>query len=172
VPGPLGLSDEAFWEDPHRNDEAAQSRLIDEGFEGILIDAPARVPLGRRETLPVCGVHAVSLRETQTLELRRAAIATAVRLETNEATADFAFVQRDRPPRGAGLFEPQPPLDDVPEGRTLTSFDAELRGRLGFAWEPGTLLLGLIVRERAPSRGTSNLEGCAAASNDPADAGC
>lgn len=166
--GPLGMKDEAFWEDPHGEDEAVQTRLIDDGFQGLLVDAPARLPIARRQTLPLVGVHAVSLRETHTLDLRRAAIAVAVKLETNEVWADLAFEPRDRPPEGAGLIAPDPPLEDVPEGCTLVSFDADLRARLRLPWEPGTLLVGLIVRERTSNRVTTKLESAPPAFRDPA----
>lgn len=164
MPGPLGLADADFWDAPRRTEDDVHARLIAEDFRGVVIDAPARVPLGRRATLPLSGVHVATVREGQTLSLDEAAVATAARLETHEVRAGLAFPQKDLAP-AAGLDDD----DDPGDALTLVSFEADLRAQLGVPWQPGTWLLTLLVRDQATNRVTVKLEaGGAGGFKDPA----
>lgn len=149
--GPLGLADVEFWDAPRRTEDEVHDRLLDEGFLGVVIDAPARVPVGKRGTLPIVAVHAATLRETATLSLRAALVAAAVRLETNEVRVARAFApvsEDDVAPAGI----------DPGEGTSLRTFDVDLRDRLHLPWEAGTWLVGFFLRERASNRVTVRLE--------------
>lgn len=165
MPGPLGLKDAEFWDDPRRTEDEVQDRLLDEGFLGVVIDAPSRVPLARREDLPVCGVRATTLRENRGLSIPAATVATASCLETHEVRADLAFLQKSR------LEAPAASDDDPGEGVTIGNFETDLRKRLGVPWRPGTWVVTLLVRERASNRVTIKLEGAGGgAFKDPAAA--
>lgn len=150
--GALGLTDAELWDDPRKTEDAVQDRLLREGFLGVVIDAPARVPLARRESLPVCGVRVTTLREGRDLSIPVATIATASCLETHDVRADRAFLQKER------LDAPATDDEDPGEGVTLGNFETDLRKRLGLPWAAGTWVITFLVRERASNRVTVKLE--------------
>lgn len=152
MPGPLGLTDVEFWDDPRRTEDEVQDRLLDEGFLGVVIDAPARVPLAKRQTLPVCGVRATTLRENRDLSIPRATVAAASCLETHDVRAGPAFAQKER------LGAPPVGDDDPGEGVTIGNFETDLRARLGVPWQAGTWVVTFLVRERASNRVMVKLE--------------
>lgn len=158
MPGPLQLTDVDFWEQPRRTEEAVHERLIEEEFVGAIIDAPARLPLARRTTLPVVGVHAARLREG--VSLGDALIATAVRAEDHEVRVARAFTPAGRVPE-------DPDAPDPGETRSLFTFQVDLRARLGLPWEPGTWHVGFLLRERATNRVTVKLEAAGGGYTDP-----
>lgn len=151
--GPLGLKDAEFWDDPRRTEDEVHERLLAQEFLGVVIDAPARVPLGARDTLPVCGVRATTFAENLTLSIPAAAVATASCLETHEVRAGMAFVRKTP----ASIGAPLPVPDDPGEGVTIGNFETDLRARLGIPWRPATWIVTFLVRERVTNRVTVKL---------------
>lgn len=163
--GPLGLKDAEFWDDPRRTEDDVHERLLEQEFLGVVIDAPARVPLGARASLPVCGVRSTTFRENLSLSIPGAAVATASCLETREVRAGMAFVQKTP----ATLPSEGTPPDDPGEGVTIANFETDLRARLGLPWRPATWVVTFLVRDRATNRVTVKLEaGGRAGFTDPA----
>ncbi len=161
--GPLGLGDADHWDAPRRTEDAVQSRLLKERFRGVVIDAPPRVPLARRESLPVCGVEVTSSEEE--LSIPAATIATAVCLETHEVRAGRAFLQKT-------LFDvPAAPDKKLARTAQALNFETDLRKRLGLPWRAGTWVVTFLVRERASNRATIKLEAAGSGGfKDPAAA--
>lgn len=152
--GPLGLKDADFWDDPRRTEDEVHERLLEQGFLGVVIDAPARVPLAARDTLPVCGVRVTTFAENRTLSIPAATVATASCLETHAVRAGMAFEQKPLAPRPRRDGGPDGPV----EGVTIANFETDLRARLRIPWRPGTWLVTFLVRDRTTNRVTVKLE--------------
>ncbi|MCO5165342.1 MAG: hypothetical protein M9894_03115 [Planctomycetes bacterium] len=165
MPGPLGLAEADLWGDPRAREDVVIDRLIDEGFLGVAVEAPARVTLGARATLPLVGVEAAPLSGAGGwAPVRLAAVACASALETREVRAALAV-----PPADAG--PPSfPPEGDLPalEGAQYEMFEVDLRERLRLPWRPGTWVVGLLVREQVTNRVTVTLAPGAPGFVDPA----
>ena len=142
---PLGLQDEEFWTDPFKNQGAVFDETVSELKSALIIDGPAVVELGRRDSIPVPVLYSASLKDALTLPLQKAAILTAVRLEDRDVLVGFA-VDRSRPrpstPQGAALDE------DTFVGDTVLT---DLRARLGID-KPGTYLVTVLLRDRVSNR--------------------
>lgn len=165
MPGPLGLAEADLWGDPRAREDVIIDRLIDEGFLGVVVEAPARVALGARATLPLVGVEAAPLSGAGGwAPVRLAAVACASALETREVRAALAFAPADAGPPSF------PPEADPPAlvGAQYEMFEVDLRARLRLPWRPGTWVVGLLVREQATNRVAVRLEAGAPGFVDPA----
>ncbi|MCW8140015.1 MAG: hypothetical protein KIT58_14045, partial [Planctomycetota bacterium] len=138
----LGVTGEEFWSVAEVSREAAAALPDD---HGTTIDAPARVVMSRRDTLPVVGVHTRSFRDVRPVPFQRRAVLVASRVESREAVAGRAFLPKKQPPSPP----PPPPDDDTPDGFVNTDFVLDARARLeDLPWRPGTLVLWLVDFDR------------------------
>lgn len=155
MPGPFGLDDADFWERPYRTKDAVQQRLSKEGKTGVFVDAPGKVPLDGRTTLPVVGCHVVTLREARTLSFDRNAVVVGVHLDDGRAHVDLVEPPRVRDPSAP---RPAPDDEDPGEGRVYKMFKLDAHARLpDLPWEKGKIVTTLLLRGQRSERVTSEL---------------
>lgn len=144
----LKLADDTFWASEDRGADAMAREPVG-NFHGLLLDAPVRVDLARRNTLPIGIYHHGTLRDLAVTKLPRLGVLTAIDPATNRLfLASCAGLDRDD-----NLMEP-PPCDpaDLPEGDMSTSYAAELRELMFLPWMPRTLLLTVQYRAVVSNR--------------------
>lgn len=147
--GPMGLADAQFWTAPYATKDAVRGRLMTDDFRGTVIDAPRRVPLTDRDTLPVVGCYVAAEAEVRREPFERRAVLVAVRLED-----DQVFVERLNPPRTRDDRKPPPapPEEDEDEAVFAHMFTADLRERLALPWRESTVLTTVLHGARASNR--------------------
>lgn len=119
-------------------DESAMQRLMD-GVDGLLIDAPKRVSIDDRQTLPMLLLATGPLMTLLTHPFAGSGVVTAVDLERNQLR--YAFVS---PRDHAG----RPDLDDIPSGATGSRASSlDLRQLLGLPWKPAKYRIRAILRD-------------------------
>ena len=139
--GQLRLQDEEFWGDYQRTRGEVVGEIARDQFLGLLIDAPARVSLNRRTTVPVAGYFARSLRDDLKIQQERQMLVAAVRQDTGELSIALALDTGKIPAPS------RPPTGDPGEGSTLNMFAFDLRGVLGLPWEASRYSVAVILRE-------------------------
>lgn len=153
--GPSGLPSEEFWNAEAREVGASVlvSRRLDRRRTALSLDAPARVDLTVRDTLPVIGAWCCTFAEEETLRLHDSLVVTAVRIETHECVAASAFYRK---PMG----EPAVPSTEAPPiGFTAESYGFDARAQLpAMSWEPGTWVITTLLHTHASNRVHVQLE--------------
>jgi hypothetical protein len=161
MPTPLELSPEDHWGDFTRTEDRFAALVSETGFRGILIDAPALVPIDRRESAPVVGYYARSLREDLQVVPERQMLAAALDLSTKRLRVGLAL------DTGKTLAPEGPPATDDPgEGATYTALRADLRAQLDLPWEPRKYLVAFLLREHLSNAVVMELGPSAAAFRD------
>jgi hypothetical protein len=156
----FGLTPADFWSEPLRTRDATIDRVADEDFVGLVLAAPAAVPYDARETLPAVVLHATTLAEADGVLFNNAAVAVAVNVATRDVHA-ATFTEPlviDEPPA--------PRAAPSSEGFSYAMYAADLRARLGLAWQPAEYLVTVLVRDRVSNRVRVALT--SAAYDDPA----
>jgi hypothetical protein len=141
--GPLLLADDEFWADLERTRDAVVAELAKSDVHGILLDAPKRVVLAGRDTLPVAGYFVRSLEDDRLLDQERQMVVVAVNQRSGQLLSGMALqsgklpAPQAAPPRNPG------------KGTTLNMFSFDLRRTLQLPWTPGayrvTVLLGRFI---------------------------
>ncbi len=159
---PYKLPDEAFWQTDDRSGDAMGRQLLGR-HRGVLIDAPRRVDLATRETLPAGIFHLGAIRDMRFVTLARHAALTAMDLDTNRLFLQpgSALVLDD------DLEEPEP-VDParLPEGDMCTTQSIDLRSLFGLPWAPARLLVTVLLRGDASNRVAIDLVGAEPAAGD------
>ena len=88
---PLDLSTDDYWGDFTRTKDQFRSFISETGFRGVRIDAPALVPLDRRDSAPVVGYYVRSLREDVEVDAERQMLVAALDLATKHLRIDLAL---------------------------------------------------------------------------------
>ncbi len=161
--GEFRLKDEKFWEDSDPVEEALVERFSETDFMGLGLDGPRAARLDQRETVPLLGIRACSIRDNIGLGLQRRAVVVASHLEGTETFAATAFRQPDEPRR---LADPRDPAK-LPKGRTVKTFSLSLIDRLPeLPWKPGTWQTTVLLYDQRSNAVVTRLEG--APTRDPA----
>jgi hypothetical protein len=93
----FGLRDEEYWTDPWRTRSDIQRPLLQKSLETFLIGAPQTVALNTYSTFPVAILRTRKLISTSKVDFRRAAIITAIELNTYRLSARQAFANSPQP---------------------------------------------------------------------------
>jgi hypothetical protein len=161
--GEFRLKDEKFWEDSDPVEEALVERFKETDFMGLGLDGPRTVRLDQKETVPLLGVRASSIRDNIGLSLQRRAVVVTSHLEGTVTLAATAFRQPDEPRR---LADPRDPAT-LPKGRTVKTFSVSLSDRLPeLPWKPGTWQTTVLLYDQRSNAVVTRLQ--EAASPDPA----
>ncbi|NVB37668.1 hypothetical protein G6O69_07475 [Pseudenhygromyxa sp. WMMC2535] len=142
----LGLSDDDYWNDPNKTQDAVIDGLWALNRDAIAIGAPAFVSLQARETLPLVVYRGASYRELWALGMLDHGQIVAVDLEHNHAYVGPVIAEEEAV-RKKKLNPAEAPAGQGSESRT-----AELRGDLGLAWQPSTYVVTVLLREHASNR--------------------
>lgn len=85
----LGIEDAAFWSDPWRTRKTVQRAMMAGKTEAVLVDAPEKVSLDSRDTIPLAVVRVAPVGAPSNFQ--RAAVVTAMSSYTGELSAALAF---------------------------------------------------------------------------------
>lgn len=158
------LEDAEFWTDPSRTRGDVQRQLSKDGFQGVILDGPRRVPLDGRGTAPILGWHVASFREAQRVSFDTFAIVTAITQEAGECLARRLYDPRVRDTsktKGSGPKEPG-------EGTSYRMFTFDLLERPGVPLFEDTALVRVIVQDQVSKRLECSFSKPALAFRDPA----
>jgi hypothetical protein len=144
MPSLMGLEDREFWSDPRKATDPFIEKLLDTGFAGVRIDAPAAVALDTQTTLPVVCIRSGSYRDVWTVDFAQHGLLATVNLDENKLLVDFAVDQEMEDEK----IDPA----EAPEGYTAQTRVIDIREQLGLPWQPGRLLTTAIMRERVSNR--------------------
>lgn len=141
--GPLMLADEEFWGEAGRTRDAIIAEVAKADFQGILLDAPKRVSLAGRNSLPIVGYFVRSLEDDRLLNQERQMVVVAVNQGTGQVLSGMAL-QLDKMPAP----QKEPPRNPGP-GTKVNMFNFDLRQVLSVPWSSGryrvTVLLGRFI---------------------------
>ncbi|RVU46504.1 hypothetical protein [Rubrivivax rivuli] len=140
--GPLQLDDADFWSDPERTRRQVAAPLEAARRNVLLFDAPTRVPLETRESLPTQALHVGDSRSFRDRPYERFAVVLATDLDNNITVAAAAV------PPIEDETAPLPPIDRSAPVQDAVGNDAytiDLRERLNLPWEPGRYLARMIL---------------------------
>jgi len=160
---PYKLADDDFYASPDRGSDPLARELVGD-YRGLLIDAPARVDVALRSTLPAGIYHLGAIRELSALPFDRFGVITAMHLDANQLyAAPGSALKRDD-----DLME-SPPRDpaDLPEGDMSSTYPVDFRELLPIPWQPGRYLLTALLRDTVSNRVEVELFGPAAAPESP-----
>ena len=161
---PYKLEDEAFWARPTRGSDRLATRLVGQ-YAGVLVDAPRRVPVDQRTTLPAGIYYMGPVRELAMVPFERFGVITAMDVTHNRlyAVAGHAL-QRDSDP------VPGPPPDPSKLSAKANMSDTksvDLRELLRVPWEPARWLFMALLRDRVSNRAEIELVRSPASFVDP-----
>ena len=144
--GILAVDDEEFWETPLRNRSAVRKQLFRDGFEGIVLDGPRRVPLDGRTTLPVAGCYVTSFADADAVPFSEHAVVVAGYARSGQVLAGRLFEPRV-PDRALGR---KAPPGSRGEGQSMRMFRCELADRLGeLPWSEDDCYAALLLQDKA-----------------------
>lgn len=147
----LSIPEADFWRDPRRTQTAVSDRLLDDGFRGVLVDAPRSVETTRRDRLPLVLARAATYAELRGPSFEERAILVGVRLPSNQTCVGRAFPLKESLPRPPRSGKP-------PRGALVSVFDTDARAQLpGLPWRRGEVVLTVIFRDQVSNRVTTAL---------------
>src|SRR5580700_1426535 len=111
------LRDDEYWSDPWRTRKTIQRPMMQKNQEGLVLGAPAIVPLNQRQNFPVALLRVGKLTTLGKIPSRPNVIITAMDLSTGELRARLALPDVGRPSNGTASQKP-------PAGRDSFSADA------------------------------------------------
>ncbi len=150
--GLLQLDDAEFWSAPFRTRDETQRRLSREGFLGVAIDAPERVPLDGRQTIPVVGWDVATFRQAQKLCFEDFALVTAVSQDDG-----YVYTGRLYDPRVRDTRQAAAEAEDPGEGKSYRAFTFDLNERVGIGLRPDACVVTMIVQDQVSNRVTTTL---------------
>lgn len=149
-----GLKPDAFWSAALSTEDAVVAAAIDDGFAGVALDAPRRVPLQREETLPLIVLAGLDLADLPDGSYDTHGVLVGVNLDDSRVTAAPAVIREDE-------FLGDDPLDIDPLGGPepvgggyFEVLDIEAREPLGIEWQPSEWVFYTLLRNTisAPAR--------------------
>jgi hypothetical protein len=161
---PYKSADEAFWTTTDRGSDKIASDLVGD-YQGLLVDAPAKVPIDQRQTLPAGIYHLGSIREVSTVPFKRFGVFTAMNATENQlhVAGGRSFDQDD------DIIEAPQPADasKYPAGDMSATESVELRSVMQLPWEPSRYLLTAVIRDKVSNRAAVELCQSASCFVDP-----
>ena len=155
---PYKLADAAFWTSDDRGADRLGTELVGE-YQGILVDAPRRVPIDQRQTLPAGIYYLGSIRELATVRLEKHGVITLMDVTHNRLSAVNGG--RTRPETDIIERKPVDP-SKMAEGDMSTVLSVELRKLFGIPWKPARYLYTVLLRDKVSNR--AEIELCQSAS--------
>lgn len=148
-PGPLGMKNEDFWNNPHELVAPMRRKLAMERKPIVAFDAPTEVLIDGRDTLPVQVVRIAASARMWERPFPGTAILVGVDVAENVVRAAGAL----RPSERETGPEPKPTVPPSPTGMGAETFTIDLRERLKLPWEPSLIHSRLIIwDEVSPAR--------------------
>ena len=161
--GSLQVSDDQFWGNPFAKRDDIDEALMAQKKEALVADAPHRVAVDVRSTLPVAVLRVC--RATSVVGAPWSAFAIVV--ASDEETGRVRFNSADVPPVKS-VAPAGPPRQVSPTAMTSEGHRIELRERLDLPWRPAKLAVSVILREQISDQLQVALELTAGAYRDEA----
>jgi hypothetical protein len=158
---PFRLDDAAFWAGNDRSKDPILRKLLGE-YSGLAVDAPRRVPIDERKTLPAGLYYFGAIAEVHAVPLMRHGVITAMNLAENQL-----YVARARDLRRDAIQQPSMDPSALPPGEVGIAESAEMRDLLGLPWQPARLLLTILLRNKVSNRVLVELRRSEGAYRDP-----
>jgi len=145
---PYRLEDDAFWTTQDRGSDRMAQDLVGK-YEGLLIDAPRRVPIDQRATLPAAVYQLGTIRDVSTLRFKALGLVTAMNVTENRlhVTTARAFDKDDD-----SIKAPARDPARLPKGNMSATESMELRAGLSIPWQPSRYLLTALLRDQVSNR--------------------
>lgn len=160
---PYKLPDDSFYASQDRGSDPLARELVGD-YRGLLLDAPSRVNVASRSTLPGGIYHLGAIRELAALPFDRFGVITAMHIEANRLYAVAgSTLQRDDDPIEAPPRDPE----QFPEGDMSTAYAVDFREVLPMPWQPGHYLLTAFLRDTVSNRAPVELAGSDAEPSPP-----
>lgn len=160
----LHLPDDAFWSEGNRAFDPVVRKHGTSHF-GVIVDAPRRVDLAARKTLPVFLYYMGEFRQLVTRDLQKQGLVAVVDVERNALWITPARVQdagEDPDPEAM-----EPPEEPIPDGYATEIQTLELRERLELAWKPARLISQAILLDLQSPRVETELVAGSGSFQDP-----
>jgi hypothetical protein len=149
------LRDDEYWSDPWRTRKTIQRPMMQKNQEGLVLGAPAIVPLNQRQNFPVALLRVGKLTTLGKIPSRPNVIITAMDLSTGELRARLALPDVGRPSNGTASQKPPAGRDSfsadatamVGEGHTI-----DLASRLQLPAARGEHLVTAILLDQVSNR--------------------
>lgn len=142
TPGPLQLSDDEFWSAPERTRSQVAAPFERDRRNALLYDAPTRVQIESRSSLPTQVVQVSDARQLHDKPYERFAVVVVTDLDNN-----LTLAARAVPPLDEETEAPEPIDRTAPVQESIgnDAYTIDLRERLDLPWEPGRFLARLIL---------------------------
>jgi len=160
---PYKLGDDAFWASTERGADRLATDLLGT-YRGLLVDAPRRVPIDRRHTLPGAVYHLGPIREVSVLTFEKWGLMTAMNVTDNHL---YVATGRSFNPDSDPVAAEPVNAADLPDGDMSAVASLELREGLHLPWQPSRYLLTALLRNQVSNRAEVELCWSAACDVDP-----
>lgn len=128
--GPLGITGAQYWDSPWLNTDALYDELRPKPGTTLILDAPARVDVEKRQTLPLLAYHAGRSLELYRVPFEGHGLVTAMDVDRNVLYASPVLPVEDRDP-----------IEDPVPGFHAVARILDLRELLGLLWRPSRLVV-------------------------------
>jgi hypothetical protein len=155
------LEDSEFWSEPWRTRKEIERPIFASRKSALLFDAPKRVAVDVRKTLPVLVSRVGRTADERAASLRDFAILVASDLDSGRG---FAAQAVEPPVRS---YEKPEPGEVSPTAMAAIAFGLDARQRLDLPWRKSRLSLSLIVREQLADALSVELGSSPGAFQDP-----
>jgi hypothetical protein len=160
---PYKLPDDLFWTTTNRSSDPMPMRLLGQ-YNGVLVGAPAVVPIDLRKTLPAAIYYLGPVRQVASVKWDDHGIITAMDLQQNRL---YAMQARELITESDAIKSPRPNLDQLPKGSMANVRSMDLRQFLKLPWEPTRFLLTAMLRDQVSNRAEVKLRRSESAYQDP-----
>lgn len=153
----FGMKNEDYFSSPFKNVNDVGDKLVENGFDGLIIGGPDYIPIGKVDRFPVVALRVAESMESSRHLFNEYALITAIDLSSSEFHAN-AFVER-RSITVERDLENNPP----PPGRVTDGGATDLFTSLSMPKQIGDYLVTVILLDKTSNRirvrvGPSELE--------------
>lgn len=141
--GKLKIPEADFWsEQPLKNRDAIEDPLMAQQKDALFVDAPLKVPIDVRKTVPVIALRIAHTQAVMGAPSPKFLLAVARELGSGRVRVGIAI-----PPSEKMEPDDEPPREADPKSMTSEMLRLDLRERLDLPWRPARFRAALILRE-------------------------
>jgi hypothetical protein len=143
--GALGLGQNDFWGSFAAKDAARDAlniRVLEEGWRGLIADAPTSVALESRKSVPILAYFVRDIRDDVHIDVDRQLLIVGSDHATHQVRVTRALWSAKRLARKG-----PPPAADPGPGAMTSFFEIDAAARLGLEGHPGRWTFMLLLRE-------------------------
>ncbi|HYS11196.1 MAG TPA: hypothetical protein VEP66_20845 [Myxococcales bacterium] len=137
--GSLQIADEEFFTAPFKNRERIEDPLLAQEKDALVVDAPRKVPLDLRRTLPLAVLRVAHFAVASGVPLEKFGIVVAADAASGRVRVGRAITPTPK------REQPEEPREG--EGMTGEALVLDVREQVDLPWRPSQIQVSLIVRE-------------------------